>query len=363
MSVKRFICVFTLCLFSVCSFIDIARALPSVDAKNMNNGHWDELPVYKLNAPFGDLSCVKSAFIQYYISDSNTVFLRLCATEKTPKPAASTTSAAGGESVKTPGEKNEKISLTVEGETAVFASEKEETFDFDPVTVTGSVYSTVNQINFVARLNFKRGVPSEFDCAAAITDYNGMSSVEKAFTVTTGACETTRLVLTEPTEKTEKSTAEKTTKERTTKEKTTKEKTAAVTTLKQVTTSKREKPAKTEKSPKPSATRRIFVKQNQTAVSKPQKTTKAEKSTGSKSKTASEKATYAVSNAVITEKYIEKETVVSFVAVSQTSVSGDTITLSKSAVYKTAAAVCGIILFALIGIFAVRSGKGDEEDE
>ena len=158
---------------------------------------------------------------------------------------------------------------------------------------------------------------------------------------------------------TEKSTTEKTTKEKTTKEKTTKEKTTKEKTT-QATTVKERKTAK----PVSTTRHKVTVRQRTTAVKTTQAATEKAKTKKSSAKvkttlkTTAKKEKYSYSQSTAYEPAVTETTAVQETQM-QTGESG----ISKSTKYKIVACAAAVVLFGVIGVWAVRSRDDTVSDD
>ena len=184
-----------------------------------------------------------------------------------------------------------------------------------------------------------------------------------------------------------KPTTEKTTKEKTTKEKTTKEKTTKTTTEK-ATTTKPEKTSTTKVTT--TVTTEISHRTRRTTTAKPtteketEKTAKAKTTKAAEVKTTKAKTTKAKKDSTkaeksTTERYYSAEAAESTTVITsaeitseQTSVSTATQTekslfggekLSKSSLYKLITGAVALLLFAIIGVSAVRTKSAADKAE
>lgn len=219
---------------------------------------------------------------------------------------------------------------------------------------------------------FEEGEPHAFNNA-----YSVKASFESEEATKTTAPKTT----------TKKPTTEKTTKEKTTKEKTTKEKTTKTTTEK-ATTTKPEKTSTTKVTT--TVTTEISHRTRRTTTAKPtteketEKTAKAKTTKAAEVKTTKEKTTKAKKASTkaeksTTERYYSAEAAESTTVITsaeitseQTSVSAATQTekslfggekLSKSSLYKLITGAVALLLFAIIGVSAVRTKSAADKAE
>lgn len=153
---------------------------------------------------------------------------------------------------------------------------------------------------------------------------------------------------------TEKSTTEKTTKEKTTKEKTTKEKTTQATTVKERKTAK----------PVSTTRHKVTVRQRTTAVKTTQAATEKAKTKKSSAKvkttlkTTAKKEKYVYSQSTVYEPAVTETT-----AVQETQIQTEESGISKSTKYKIVACAAAVILFGVIGVWAVKSRDDTVSDD
>ena len=209
---------------------------------------------------------------------------------------------------------------------------------------TGTIYCEI-------KVNYKDGIPADIRGSVKVFDKYGEAS---------NKININNDVLTK-TDKVDNTTKEKTTKEKTTKEKTTTKKTTEKETTTRrvhnpknktvITTTKRVTTTKAIKTTKATTT---------TAVKTTRETTKNNNSS------ASHPTEVVLDIPMETEDYYtEKSTATDVVAITEETTSASAfgfLNIQKSSLYKIITALCALVLFGVLGVWAVKSRQDDDED-
>ena len=347
-------------------------------AEDENNSFASKGTAVAFNKDFGQNVKIKSANINYYFESANTIVFRITCHETEPDGLTYTgTTVENGEYVNERRRDGFKMTICGNGPFELFdnlnGGETESTLQTEDCIFAGAAVYNENFIACAVRVNFKAGAPEKISGTVRITDYDGNETIDKAFEIENELLSTTVLRVNEVT--TEKTTKEKTTKEKTTKEKTTKETTTKVTTLKETAATTKAVTTVTEE-------QSLFMHnrgRKNKALQEIAALTKISESAAGDSPGAEEKSTENSGKKANKEagKKEEKEETCTVNPDTKANSMAETAALtaameeaaeksgalSDSLKTRIAVIVCAVMLFAILGIMAVRSGGKGKEDE